>query len=230
MTGGRDSVMSAIRRSLKRDGKGAAPPETEDRLSRHPRHLVPERANLPAVERVALFETMARELAASVVSVPGPEAVPDAVADYLKAENLPARLRMAPDPEVRDLPWEKQPLLEITEGPAREPDPVSLTASFAGVAETGTLVLHSGPCGPSSLNFLPETHIVVLYADRVVGGYEDAWDLLRERFGAGIMPRTVNFISGPSRSGDIEQTIQLGAHGPRRLHIILVGSASDSSA
>ncbi len=89
-------------------------------------------------------------------------------------------------------------------------------------------MLHSGPSGPTTLNFLPETNVVVLPMDRMVGAYEEAWDLLRDRFGSETMPRTVNFISGPSRTADIEQTIQLGAHGPRRLHIILVGNAADS--
>jgi L-lactate dehydrogenase complex protein LldG len=53
----------------------------------------------------------------------------------------------------------------------------------------------------------------------VVAAYEDGWDRLRE---GGGMPRAINFITGPSRTGDIEQRIELGAHGPRRLHIILV--------
>jgi L-lactate dehydrogenase complex protein LldG len=80
-------------------------------------------------------------------------------------------------------------------------------------------MLRAGPDHPTTLNFLPDTHIVVLRASRVVGPYEDGWARLRE---AGAMPRAVNFVSGPSRTADIEQTIQLGAHGPRRLHIVLV--------
>ena len=94
------------------------------------------------------------------------------------------------------------------------------------MAETGTLVLHSGAAGPTTLNFLPETHVVVLPADRVAKTYEDVWDLLRRRKADdgngldGLMPRTVNFITGPSRSGDIEQTLLLGAHGPRRLQAV----------
>ena len=83
-------------------------------------------------------------------------------------------------------------------------------------------MLASGPAAPTTLNFLPENHIVVLKASQVVGPYEDAWDRLRAANGEGRLPRTVNFITGPSRTGDIEQTIQMGAHGPRRLHVILV--------
>ncbi len=94
-----------------------------------------------------------------------------------------------------------------------------MTPAFTAVAETGTLMLRSGPDHPTTLNFLPDTHIVVLRAGQIVGPYEDAWAKLRA---AGDMPRAVNFVSGPSRTADIEQTIQLGAHGPRRLHIVLI--------
>jgi L-lactate dehydrogenase complex protein LldG len=98
-----------------------------------------------------------------------------------------------------------------------------MSHALAGVAETGTLVLTSGPDNPTTINFLPETHIVAVRADDIVGDYESVWDAFRLRFGRGALPRTVNMITGPSRSGDIEQTILLGAHGPRRLHIVVVG-------
>ncbi|MDG4585055.1 MAG: LUD domain-containing protein, partial [Candidatus Competibacter sp.] len=118
------------------------------------------------------------------------------------------------------LPWPEEPTLRIERRAAVDGDKTSVSLAFAGIAETGTLMLLSGPHSPTTLNFLPDTHIVVLRTDRIVGAYEDAWDLLRAR-GSG-MPRTVNFITGPSRSADIEQTVQMGAHGPLRLHIVLV--------
>jgi L-lactate dehydrogenase complex protein LldG len=90
-------------------------------------------------------------------------------------------------------------------------------------------MLVSGKNSPSALNFLPDTHIVVLPIARMVGPMEAAWDRLRQAFaphgedvGGAAMPRTINFITGPSRTGDIEQKIEMGAHGPRRLHIIVV--------
>src|SRR5262249_33269294 len=137
--------------------------------------------------------------------------------------NLPARLRLAPDPLLTGLPWRERPLLEISTGPSAGDDAVSLTLAEAGVAETGTLMLASGPQSPTTLNFLPDTDIVLLSAERIVGGLEEAWRLLRERRGWAGLPRTVNFITGPSRSADIGQKLQLGAHGPRRLHILVVG-------
>jgi L-lactate dehydrogenase complex protein LldG len=123
---------------------------------------------------------------------------------------------------VEDLPWHTRPLIEVTAGPTRGGDPVSMTPALAGVAETGTLALTSGPTRPTALNLLPDVHIVLLPAEQVVGSYEEVWGLVRSLHGKEGMPRTVNFITGPSRSGDIEQTLLMGAHGPRRLHIILV--------
>ena len=110
-------------------------------------------------------------------------------------------------------------LASIRRGRAEAIDAVSLTPCFAAIAETGTLMLISGAVTPTTLNFLPDTHIVVVNANQVVATYEDGWDRLRT---GGGMPRAINFITGPSRTGDIEQRIELGAHGPRRLHIILV--------
>ena len=87
-------------------------------------------------------------------------------------------------------------------------------------------MLLAGPEGPTTLNFLPENHVVVLKKSELVGAYEDAWDRLRDAVGPdGLLSRVVNMITGPSRTGDIEQTIELGAHGPLRLHILLVDDA-----
>ena len=92
----------------------------------------------------------------------------------------------------------------------------------AAVAETGTLVLASGADNPVTLSYLPETHIVVVEDKDLVGGYEGAWEKIRARFGKRAMPRTVNFVSGPSRTADIGGQLVMGAHGPRRLCVILV--------
>ena len=234
MSAGRDQILETVRRSLKRgqgDGDDAARARVEARLSETPRGPVPARAQIPLAEQVDLFEAMAVEQAATVARVARPEDVPAAVADYLKAANLAPRLRLAPDPELEGLPWDGQPLLEVETGKAEAADQVSVTGAFAGVAETGTLLLVSGPRSPTTLNFLPETHIAVLRASRMVGPYEDAWDRVRALYGPGSLPRTVNFITGPSRTADIEQTIQLGAHGPRRLHIVLIedGAGEDEA-
>jgi L-lactate dehydrogenase complex protein LldG len=113
-------------------------------------------------------------------------------------------------------------MLSLRRGRAEASDQVSITGAFAGIAETGTLVMTSGPEHPVSLNLLPDTHVVVLREADIVSGYEDVWARLRAHYGKNTMPRTVNTITGPSRTGDIEQAMELGAHGPRRMHIVVV--------
>jgi L-lactate dehydrogenase complex protein LldG len=229
MSDTRERILGTIRNSLRRDG---LPPDKqadiEARLANPPRGPVPARGQLAPPARLELFVAMAKEAACTVAQVADAAAVPGAVAEYLARENLPAKLRIAPDAAVANVPWSTRPLLEITTGRSDGGDDVSLTPALAGIAETGTLMLTSGPERPTTLNFLPETHIVMLRADQVVGGMEEAWTTLRERYGRGVMPRTVNLVTGPSRSADIEQTLQMGAHGPRRLHIILVDGETNA--
>jgi L-lactate dehydrogenase complex protein LldG len=218
----RDTVLGALRNRLERRAGDGGAEAVAARIASPARGLIPARAAGDREARIALFVEMAEEVATEVIRVPSPEAVPEAVAEYLKAENLPAEVRLAPDPELSGLPWDSQPLISRSQGPARPADPVSLTGAFAGIAETGTLMLTSGAERPTTLNFLPETHMVVLKARDIAGCYEDAWDRLRAARDGDALPRTVNLITGPSRTADIEQTIQLGAHGPRRLCILLV--------
>jgi L-lactate dehydrogenase complex protein LldG len=228
VTAARDEIFARIRTAL---GRGPLPDDTaaalEQRVAAHLRNLVPQRATaLDHAGRLALFVAMAEEVQATVARVAASAAVPDEVARYLSSENLPAELVMAPDPDLAQIPWANRPLLRIRHGRAEAGDAVSLTPCLAAVAETGTLMLVSGRETPTTLNFLPDTHVVLLRVDQVVASYEDGWDLVRARAGLegdpAALPRTINFITGPSRTGDIEQRIQLGAHGPRRLHIILV--------
>lgn len=225
MSDARNQILAGIAKSLGRPTGEAQRDAARRRIDSHARNLIPQRARLGHDEQVRLFEQMALEVSATIHRLPGLDAVPDAVAEYLTGHNLPAELRVAPDPELDAIPWDRRPTLTVSRGRARDADAVSLTGAFAGIAETGTLMLVSGAARPTTLNFLPDTHIVVLKKEQVVGAYEDAWDRLRSQAGGfeGGMPRTVNMITGPSRTGDIEQTIQLGAHGPRRLHILLVG-------
>jgi len=221
VSGARDQILARIRGSFKR-GRLDAARETalRDRVAAHRRNLVPARATaVDPRRRIDLFIAMAEEVQATTVRVGSLAAVPEAVAHYLAAENLPAELVLAPDPSLDEIPWSARPLLRIRRGRAEAGDAVSLTPCFAAIAETGTLMLISGAQTPTTLNFLPDTHIVVVRGDQVAAAYEDGWEQLRDH---GTMPRTINFITGPSRTGDIEQRIELGAHGPRRLHIILV--------
>jgi len=220
----REAMLTAIRRGLRRGplpGDQAA--MLRSRLHAHPRQLIPARSRLSHTAQVGLFVTNLEKEFGSVTRVPDAEAVPGAVADYLAAQNLPMSLVMAPHPQLRAIPWSARPLLEIREGRAQATDLVSVQHAFAAIAETGTLMLPSAPERPTTLNLLADTEIVVVRASRLVGAYEEAWDLLRAELGG--MPRNVMLVTGPSRSADIEQALELGAHGPRRLHVVLVEDA-----
>jgi L-lactate dehydrogenase complex protein LldG len=225
----RDDILGDIRRSLGRGAlTGSSADAAAERVAAHRRNLIPARAAaLDASGQVDLFVQMAEAVQTTVTRVAADSDVPDEVARYLAAENLPAEVTVAPDPGLDTLPWNERPLLQIRRGKAEAGDAVSLTPCLAAVAETGTLMLTSSEGTPTTLNFLPDTHIVVLRAGQVVASYEDGWDLLRAQATDKLwgLPRTVNFITGPSRTGDIEQRIELGAHGPRRLHVILVDAA-----
>jgi L-lactate dehydrogenase complex protein LldG len=177
----RDAILAGIRSSLKR---GPLDPQRQAELhvqvAAHRRNLIPARATaLDDAGRIDLFAAMAEDVQATVARVPSPAAVPEAVAHYLAAENLPAELAMAPDRNLDDIPWGSRPLLRIRRGRAEAADVVGLTPCFAAVAETGTLMLVSGAQTPTTLNFLPDTHMVLVHADQVVATYEDGWDRLR---------------------------------------------------
>ena len=205
----RDAVLRRIRAAV---GGGRTP----DRLAERPRGPRPGRADGDAVAR---FVEQARLSGATLSRAAGPAGVPGAVAAYLASGNLPTTMAASPDPALDRYPWAERPLLELQRRAALATDRVSLTPVFRGIAETGTLALVSAPERPVTLNFLPETHVAILEAGRIVGAYEDMWADLRA---AGMPARTVNLVTGPSRSADIGQKLQLGAHGPCRLHIVLV--------
>lgn len=223
----KETILTAIRRGLKR---GPLPDDQQmglrARLAGHPRHLIPARSRVSRPEQIALFIRNIEKEFGSVARVADLAAIPDAVADYLAAQNLPTDFAMAPHPELADIPWDTRPLLVQRIGRAQPTDLVSLQHGYAAIAETGTLMLPAAPERPTTLNLLSDTFLVVLRASRIVGAYEEAWDLLRaenhDQRSGGFMPRNVMLVTGPSRSADIESTLELGAHGPRRLHVLLV--------
>jgi len=216
------AILGSIRRGL---GRGALPADQtmmiQARLAAHPRQVIPARSQQDHATLVALFIANATREYATIDRVADRAALPEAIATYLRGQNLPLDLVIAPHPDFDTIDWAAEPILTTRPGRATPADMVSLQAGFAGIAETGTLMLPSGAHTPTTLNLLPDTEIVVLDTSAIVGPYEDAFDRLRA---AGPMPRNVMLVTGPSRSADIERTLELGAHGPRRLHIVLVGA------
>jgi len=212
----RERILERIRKAQGRGGSTPSQAEleaVETYLRAHPR------GTLPKVEAdlVARFRARAESMQSTTEEVAAKADVPAAVARYLKAGNLPVAGCVWP--RLADLDWRGVGLaLEPRE--ANRDDAVGVTGAFAAIAETGTLVFASGPDTPSTVSLLPETHVAILDARRIVAHMEDAWAHVRAEFGQ--LPRAINFVSGPSRTADIDQTIVLGAHGPYRVHIVLV--------
>jgi L-lactate dehydrogenase complex protein LldG len=222
----RDLVFASIRGAL--GVTGAEAPrrkEVDDRLRDHPRGVIPQRGQLAAAERMALFVSKVEAVAGTTQRIASMAELPGAVADYLRAHNLPLALKRGNDPALASVPWDREGALTVTVGPTDGSDLVAISHAYGAAAETGTLVLLSGPDNPTTLNFLPDNHIVVVAATTVEGDYEAVLARLRNEVGAAGLPRAINLVTGPSRSADIEQTLILGAHGPRRLHVVVVGEA-----
>lgn len=220
----RDAILAKIREAAVqpyvRDGDRRA--AVHARLDGSLRGTVPARAQGRAPDLRLQFKAALESQSATVLSAAVWDGVPHVVAAYLMSHNTGLAARAGADPVLQSLPWQEAGL-SLRTGAARPADSASVSTAFAAVAETGTLVLASGTTNPASLAFLPETHVIVLDAAGIVGGMEDAFDLVRERYGRHTMPRSLNLISGPSRTGDIGGRIVLGAHGPRRLCVVIVG-------
>jgi L-lactate dehydrogenase complex protein LldG len=169
------------------------------------------------------FRERALSLASTLDHVADRAEVPARVAVYLAERSL--ALRAVCWRELAELDWAASGI-EVEARGARSDDLVGITGAYCAVSETGTLVVLSGPDTPPTVSLLPETHIAIVSAERILRHMEDVWQLLRSELGG--LPRAVNFISGPSRTADIEQTVTLGAHGPYRVHVIVVGESGFS--
>ena len=215
-TGARERILARIRKA---QGRGASRPSQAELEAINTYLRAHPRGTLPKVESdlVARFRARAESMQSTTDEVASEGDVPAAVARYLKAGNLP--LSGCVWPQLAHLDWKAAGLALEPRG-ARAEDALGVTGAFAAIAETGTLVLASGPDTPATASLLPETHVAVVRAARIVAHMEDAFALARETFGQ--LPRAINFVSGPSRTADIDQTIVLGAHGPSRVHIILI--------
>jgi L-lactate dehydrogenase complex protein LldG len=225
-TKARASILQRIRA---RQGRNAVPDEREQAaidtyIAQHPSG---PRPTVPSDLRQQ-FRAMAERMSSTVDEVVTMDDAPSAVARYLASQQLlPSAVVW---PALSHLDWKGAGIAAAARAPKRDEsngaDLVGITGCYCALAETGTVVLLSGAQTIASTHLLPETHIALVPASRIVAGMEDAFALLRaERPGETMMPRAINMVSGPSRTGDIEQTIVLGAHGPYRVHIVVATSA-----
>jgi L-lactate dehydrogenase complex protein LldG len=213
----REEILQRVRAGLGK-GDAAARRAAAEAAMNHPARGPQPRLDADLTTR---FASKAQYLASSVERVDCQAQVPAAVARYLAAQSLPPQAVATGD--VAGLNWAGAGV-DVAARVAVDADKTGISGCFCAIAETGTLLLLSGPQTPGSVSLLPETHIAIVPLGRIVATMEDAFALLRAE--CGKLPRAVNFISGPSRTGDIEQTIVLGAHGPCRVHLILVGENS----
>ena len=214
MSAAKERILGAVRRSLRR--AGPLPESVRDGLDRRLAAPIPNPKPVLAEEPVSLFVRKANAVHTRISMVSALTGVSEVVVRHIEDHGLGDAIVVAP--ELEGVRWSNR--LAVERRAARGSDQLSVTGAFAGIAETGSVMLLSGPESPTTLNFLPEDHIVVLRESRIVAHLEDAWALLRKERGS--VPRTVNLICGPSKTGDVELVILEGAHGPRRFHVVVV--------
>lgn len=216
MSDGRAAILGRISQALGHAAAADAPAVVQ-RVSGHARGPQPQWGAGTRERFLAKLE----KVAGTHAVIASPDGIAGAVAGYLGDHGLPQRFVAAPHPLLAGVAWPQG--WQVESRSAQGDDRASLGVAFCGIAETGSLMLLSGPDSPTSLNFLPDDFLCVLPEERIVACLEDAWALLRAE--RGVMPRSTNLVTGPSRTADVEQTIQLGAHGPRRLHVLLLEPA-----
>jgi L-lactate dehydrogenase complex protein LldG len=188
------------------------------RKGRTAEHSAPYHAPALPDDPVRVFAKRAGFANATVQELAGLDDIPAVVADLLRARNMEAAIHLPPDPELRGLNWQATPGLEL-KNTLPGPDSAALNFAAFGIAETGTLLYPASQERPASWHFRPGFEIAVLKASDIRHRLEDALADLKQ---SGPLPHTVNLVTGPSRTGDIEQTLELGAHGPKALTILIV--------
>ncbi len=172
----------------------------------------------PELSNLERFIARARSerLTASLEQLDRIEAVPAAVAGYLKKAELASSLALVEADALTKLSW-GEVAVHHEIGPN---EPVALSHAAYAIAETGSLVLETGPASPMLFSFLPLHHLVVVEGSKILRHMEDYWALRREQ--SAPNPRAITFVTGTSGTADIEAKNVRGAHGPRYLHILVV--------
>jgi L-lactate dehydrogenase complex protein LldG len=180
-----------------------------------------EIAESPVVARLTLATHLQEEGVQQVLTWAASQLPIGGVLEALEVLGIKTITPDLPTPDTRlrpqDLDQRRHYLLGI------EAITVGLTGADAAFAATGTLLLNSGPGRPLLVSQLPRRHIVLLPASRIYPSLE-RWLAGPPRVpGRQAVPNTIqSFLTGPSRSADIEATPAFGIHGPSRLHVIVV--------
>jgi len=209
--------VSAREDILARVRAGRATPGREDTAPFDTSGVLPIGAVRTAPSLTELFLAKLKHCHATHARIGTLGELPAHVAALLREQGLPLSLVLAPEPALAGLGWRDASLAVTSDLAPTKPGTVVSCAAFA-VAETGSIVLTTaGPSRPAH-NLLAELHIVAIAESQIVATPEDAWRAVTK---SGIA-RGVVFVTGPSRTGDIEMTLELGAHGAVGLHVVLV--------
>ncbi len=214
----REQILKVIRRATKARGQGN-PDAVRKRLTATRANIVPHRGRPDNKIMKETFIDEAQAAGAQVSCLSALGGVPVTLAGYLQQHGQNGLVRIGSDPLLSAIPWQAESFLTVQSGPATGTDQTGLNLALAGIAETGTVLMASSPQSPAMVNLLPLSHIVLLPASRLVGNYEQTIELIGDN-----MPRMATYITGPSRTADIEQKLLMGAHGPQRLFILLIDS------
>ena len=217
----RENILNRIRTNQKKPG-ATSQAELAQAASFIASHPQGPRPNSDWPDLIARFKVQAISMASTVEEVSSVAAIPAALARYLQQQDLPKQGVCWP--EFSNLDWQGAGLA-IETRPTAGTDTLGVTGCYCAIAETGTLLLTTSPSTPNKTSLLPDTHVAVVKTSRIVVGMEEAWNLLRAELKQ--LPRACSLISGPSRTADIEQTLVIGAHGPYRVHIILLDEPHD---
>ena len=214
MTNAREQILQRIRRA-NRDRSDVLTQDTlQQRMQQHTRGPQPQWSE----DILTRFMQKAEQSAASVSKIGQGEEIVNAVMRYLEEHQLGNTLLSANLLPISDLIWPAT--IAVEKRAATQDDKVVLTQAYCAVAETGSVVMVSSHDTPVSLNFLPDHFLCLVDADSIVNTIEDVWQKMRDEDLP--MPRALNFVTGPSRTADVEQIIQMGAHGPRKVHLLLM--------
>jgi len=214
MSNSRQAILGRLKSAVGREATAQVQPQTPVRQNLSKR-LRPDISG----DNIERFILLAQASGTSVTRVRNRSEISTAVLSFLNEHELDLNIVVSADPVLEGLAWPDE--LEVDCRAAIDEDKTSVTGAVAAVAETGSVVVQSGPTAPNSLAFLPDNHLSVVLGDQLVPHLDDVLAM----FGNADMPRALSFITGPSKTADVEQTLQHGAHGPKRKHIILVDNA-----
>ncbi len=217
MSSARNNILSKVKDAVSGAREGEWQAELDRRIVQPPAMIRPALTG-------SLLESFKQKLAlggGTFEQIDTIDEAPATISRYLQTHGWTTNIRVAP--KLKEMAWGET--LQVSFGNTRGEHLASVTPAFCAVAETGSVVLLSSDKSPTTLNFLPDTHIVLITKDQLVSHIEDVWEKLRA---LGEIPRSINFITGPSKTADVEQTLQIGAHGPRELHVVLISKSKDS--